>query len=124
MRRAIWIALLIAVALVFLHDVSRWVNTQSRLNESTTQLANWATEVVRPLSRDAGAQIVTAEGAKRGVRVYQYDQDQDTLMIWGAADVPGTWVIGPYRAIMKGTPIDQAFGMPFVVKSYHEAQLQ
>jgi hypothetical protein len=124
MRRAIWIALLIAVALVFLHDVSRWVNTQSRLNESTTQLANWATEVVRPLSRDAGAQIVTAEGAKRGVRVYQYDQDQDTLMIWGAADVPGTWVIGPYRAIMKGIPIGQALGMPFVVKSYHEAQLQ
>ena len=124
MRRALWIALLIAVALVFLHDVSRWVNTQSRLNESTTQLANWATEVVRPLSRDAGAQIVTAEGAKRGVRVYQYNQDQDTLMIWGAADVPGTWVIGPYRAIMKGTPIDQALGMPFVVKSYHEAQLQ
>ncbi len=124
MRRALWIALLIAVAVVFLHDVSRWVNTQSRLNESTTQLADWATEVVRPMNRDAASQVVTAEGAKRGVRVYQYDQDQDTLMIWGAADVPGTWVIGPYRAVMKGTPIDQALGMPFVVKSYHQAQLQ
>ncbi len=65
------------------------MNTQSRLNESTTQLADWATEVVRPMNRDAASQVVTAEGAKRGVRVYQYDQDQDTLMIWGAADVPG-----------------------------------
>lgn len=124
MRRALWIALLLAVALVFLHDVSRWVNTQSRLNESTTQLADWATEVVRPMNRDAASRVVTAEGAKRGVRVYQYDQDQDTLMIWGAADVPGTWVIGPYRAVMKGTPIDQALGVPFVVQSYHQAQLQ
>ena len=124
MRKAIGIALVIAVALVFLNDVGRWVNAQSQLNESTAQLADWASTNMHATSRDAGAQIVTTQGAKTGVRVYQYDQDQNTLRIWSSADVLGTWVIGPYMAVTRGTPIDQALGVPFVVKSYQQAQLQ
>jgi len=124
MRKAIGIALVIAVALVFLNDVGRWVNAQSQLNESTAKLADWASANVHATTRDAGAQIVTTQGAKTGVRVYQYDQDQNTLRIWSSADVLGTWVVGPYVAVTRGTPMDQALSVPFVVKSYQQAQLQ
>lgn len=124
MRRAIGIALVVAVALVFLNDVGRWVNAQSKLNESTAQLAEWAALNVQTQSRDAGALLVSSEGAKQGVRVYQYDQDQTSVRIWSSADVPGTWVIGPYVAVTKGTPIDQALGVPFVVRGYQQAQFQ
>jgi hypothetical protein len=124
MRRAIGIALVVAIALVFLNDAGRWVNSQSRLNESTAQLAEWAATNLAGKSRDAAAQIVSAEGTKYGMQVYQYDQDQSTVRIWSAVDVPGTWVIGPYVAITKGTPVDQSLGAPFVVRSYQQAQFQ
>ena len=54
MRRAIGILLVVAVALVFLNDVGRWVNAQSRLNESTAQLAEWAATNVHDESRESG----------------------------------------------------------------------
>jgi hypothetical protein len=124
MKRAIGIALVVAIALVFLNDVGRWVNAQSRLNESTAQLAEWAATSLAGNGRDSAAQLVSVEGAKRGIAVYQYDQDQNTVRIWGSADVSGTWVIGPYVAITKGVPLDQALGVPFVVRSYQQAQFQ
>jgi hypothetical protein len=124
MRRAIGIALVVAIALVFLNDVGRWVNAQSQLNENTAQLAEWAATSLAGRNRDAAAQLVTAEGTKRGLTVYQYDQDQNTVRIWGSVDVSGTWVIGPYVAITRGTPLDQALGVPFVVRSYQQAQFQ
>jgi hypothetical protein len=123
-RRAIGIVFALAVALVFLNDAGRWVNAQSRLNESTAELAQWTATNVRNDSPAAGSAIVTAEGARRGVRVYQYDSDQTTLEVWSSADVPGTWVVGPYLAVMKGTPVDKAFGATFAVKAYQQAQFQ
>ena len=124
MRRAIGVALVIAVAVVFLNDIGRWVNAQSRLNEDTAHLADWTAANVHTASRDAGAQLATTEGARLGIRVYQYDQDQNSVRIWSSSDVPGTWVIGPYVAVAKGVPIDQALGVPFVVRSYQQSQLQ
>jgi hypothetical protein len=124
MRRAIAVALVVAVALVFLNDAGRWVNAQSQLNESTTQLAQWAATNIVGQDRNAAARIVSAEGAKRGISVYQYDQDQTTVRVWSSVAVRGTWLVGPYVAITKGTPIDQARGAPFVVKSYQQAQFQ
>jgi hypothetical protein len=123
-RRAIGILFAVALALVFLNDAGRWVNAQSRLNENTAQLAQWTATNVRDDSPEAGSPIVTAEGAKRGVRVYQYDSNQNTVEIWSSAEVPGTWVVGPYLAVMKGTPVDQAFGATFAVKAYQQAQFQ
>jgi hypothetical protein len=67
---------------------------------------------------------VAAEGLKRGVRVYEYDQDRYTVRIWGSADAPGTWVIGPVAAVIRGIPVEQALSVPFVVRSYQLAQLQ
>jgi len=124
MRRAVGVALVVVVALVFLNDVGRWVNAQSELNENTSLLADWAAANVHASGRDAGSGIVTSEGARRGIHVYQYDQDQNTVRIWGSTDVLGTWVIGPYSAVARGVPIDQALGTPFVVRSYEQAQLQ
>lgn len=124
MRRAIGIALVVAVAVVFLNDVGRWVNAQSRLNESTAQLAEWAATNVRETSPSAGRPIVVAEGARRGVRVVQYDSDQNTLRVSSSADVPGSWIVGPYVAVTHGTPLDKAMGSVFVVRSYQQAQFQ
>ena len=81
MRRAIGIAMVIAIAVVFLNDIGRWVNSQSQLNESTAHLADWAAANVHSASRDVGAGRVTAEGARLGMRIYQYDQDQNTVRI-------------------------------------------
>jgi hypothetical protein len=123
-RRAVGIALAIVVALVFLNDVGRWVNAQSRLNESTTELADWAAENVSSGTRDLGAPVVISEGARRGLRVYRYDQDEFTVSVWASADVPGTWVVGPYVAVLDGKPLEQALSVPFVVRSYQQARHQ
>jgi hypothetical protein len=125
MRRAVGIVLVIAVALVFLNDASRWVNAQSRLNESTAELAQWAALNVHDQSRAQAAPIVAAQGTKRGLTVYQYDQDQTTVRLWSSAEVPGTWVVGPYMAATtQHVPLDKAFGIPFVVRSYQQEQFQ
>jgi hypothetical protein len=124
MRRAIGIALAIAVAFVFLNDAGRWVNAQSRLNESTAQLAEWAATNLHEQNRDQAALSVAGEGAKSGVKVYQYDQDQTTVRVWSSAEVSGTLVVGPYIAVSKGTPLKQAFDIPLVVRSYQQAQFQ
>jgi hypothetical protein len=124
-RRALWIVLAIALALIFLNDASRWVNAQSRLNETTAEIAQWAALNVHDQTRDRGAQLVAAEAARRGVQVYQYDQDPTTVRVWSSVDVPGTWVVGPYVAVTTGgIPADKAFGVPFVVRSYQQAQFQ
>jgi hypothetical protein len=123
-RRAIGIALAVAVALVFLNDVGRWVNAQSRLNESSAQLAEWAATNVRESNPSVGGPVVVAEGAKLGVRVVQYDSDANTVRVWSSVDVPGTWLVGPYVAVTSGTPLDKAIGSSFVVRSYQQAQFQ
>ena len=124
MRRAVGIALVVVVALVFLNDVGRWVNAQSKLNEGTAQLAQWAAANVRTDNQKIASKMVSAEGERRGTRVYEYDQDQNAVRIWSSVDVHGTWVIGPYVAVVKGIPIDQALGVPFVVRSYQQAEFQ
>jgi hypothetical protein len=120
----LWIALAVLVALVFLNDIGRWVNGQSQLNENASVLSQWATDNVRGGSVAANGQKVIAEGAKHGLTVYRYDQDENSLRIWGSAEVPGTWVIGPYVAVLNGTPLDRALGVPFVVRTYQEARRQ
>ena len=125
MRRAAAIALTVAVALVFLNDVGRWVNAQSQLNESTSELAEWAAVNLHDQNREQAGKLVASEAAKRGVTVYQYDQDQTAVRIWTSVDVPGTWVVGPYIAITsKRASAGQAFGVPFVVRSYQQAPFQ
>jgi hypothetical protein len=123
-KRFVGILLVVGIAVVFLNDAGRWVNSQSQLNEKTAQLAEWAATNVKDQSRDSGSRTVAGEGAAQGVHVYQYDQDQTTVRIWSSLDVPGTWVVGPYVAISRGTPLAQAFGVPFVVRSYQQAQFQ
>lgn len=124
MRRAVGIALAVAIALVFLNDIGRWVNAQSRLNEDTAELAQWAAANVRTDNAAIATRMVSTEGERRGTRVYQYDQDQNTVRIWSSTDVHGTWVIGPYVAVVKGTPMDEALSVPFVVRSYQQAEFQ
>ncbi len=124
MKRLVGILLVVGIAVVLINDVGRWVNSQSQLNEKTAQLAEWAATNVHAQSRDAGARAVAGEGAARGVYVYQYDQDQSSAQIWSSLDVPGTWVIGPWVAVSKGSPLAQAWGAPFVVRSYQQAPFQ
>jgi hypothetical protein len=123
-RRAVGISLVIAIALVFLNDVGRWVNAQAQLNANTGQLAQWASTNVGTEDSDSAERIVTREGVKLGVRVSQYDQDQYTVRVWGSADVRGTWVIGPLVAVAEGASIDRALSVPFVVRTYQQARLQ
>ncbi len=124
MRRVIVIGLVVAVAVVFLHDAGRWVNTQARLNEATTQLAEWASTNLRVQNPAEAPPIVAGEGAKRGVTVYRFEQDQTTVRVWTSANVVGTWVVGPYMAVNRGTPLRQSIGAPFVVRSYRQEQIQ
>jgi len=124
MRKALGIALVILIALVFLNDVGRWVNAQSALNEETTALAQWASENVRGPNATVNGQIVTAEGVRRGVRVDTFEQSETELRVWCSAEVPGTWVIGPYTAVLNGKPVDQALSFPFIVRSSQVARLQ
>lgn len=124
MRRAFAIAFIVLVAVVFLNDVGRWVNAQSVLNQKTTQLAQWASENVRGENVDQNRSIVIAEGARTGVRVDKYEQTAGEARILTIAEVPGTWVIGPYVAVLNGTPLDQALGGPFIVRSSEVARLQ
>jgi hypothetical protein len=123
-RRVISIALVIALAIVFLNDIGRWVNSQSRINEKTARLAEWAAAEVKSSDRNAGARMVMEQASKDGLTVTGYDQNDYTIKIWTATDVPGTIVLGPYTGLLRAVPIDQALAHPFVVKSYQEASRQ
>lgn len=124
MRRILAIVLLVAVALLFLNDVGRWVNSQSKLNEATAELADWAATNVRISDTAEAARRVSDEGTRRGVKVERYEQDQYVVRVWTTRDVGGTWVLGPYNAVMKGTPVDQALSVPFVVRGYKQSSFQ
>ena len=124
MRRAIGIALVVAIALVFLNDVGRWVNAQSQLNESTEQLVQWSATGGHSENATAGRAAAVAEGSRRGLRVDGFEQNKSIVSVVTSADVPGTWVLGPYTALIRGVPVEQALSVPFVVRGYGQAQTQ
>lgn len=114
----------VALVAIVLNDGGRWFNAQARLNESTAQVADSASVSLRNSTRDAAAQSVVEDAGRHGIRVTQYGQDPNSLQIWTAADVQGTWVLGPYVALLGGTPFDQAMAAPFVIKDYQQAQFR
>lgn len=121
-RRVIWILLLLAIVALVLNDGGRWFNTRSSLSEATSELGAWASSNLSAQTRDQAANAIAEKASQAGITVYQYGQDPNGVQIWTQTDVRGTWVLGPYAALVRGVPFKQALHSPFVVRDYVQAQ--
>lgn len=122
MRRVLWIVFLVAIVVVVLNDGGHWFNARSNLSQQTSQLGAWASTTVANQSRDQAAASLVEKAQESGIRVYQYGQDANGVEIWTETDVKGTWVLGPYVAVLKGVPFKKAIGSPLVIRDYVQAQ--
>jgi len=121
-RRVLWIVILVAIVAVVLNDGGRWFNTRSNLSQATSELGAWASSNLSSVTRDQAADAIAKKAGEAGITVYQYGQDPNGVQIWTQTDVTGTWVLGPYAALVRGVPFKQARHAPFVVKDYVQAQ--
>jgi hypothetical protein len=122
MKRIIGIVIFVAILAIILNDGGRWFNAKASLRTATSDLSGWASASARSLGRDRASQELVNQATIRGIRVYQYGQDDNGIQIWTESDVRGTWVLGPYIALTKGIPFNQAIGHSFVVQDYSQAQ--
>jgi hypothetical protein len=122
MKRILGIVVLVAILALILNDGGRWFNAKSQLRTATSELSGWASTSARVVGRDKAAQELVNQATIRGVRVSQYGQDDNGIQIWTEQDVRGTWLLGPYIALSKGVPANQAMGHAFVVHDYAQAQ--
>lgn len=122
MKRILWILFLVAVLAVVFNDGGRWFNGRQNLADATSQLGAWASTNLSAQTRNEAANAIAQRAAQGGITVYQYGQDPSGVQIWTETDVNGTWVIGPYLALVKGTPFQQALHSPLVIHDYVQAQ--
>ena len=116
------IALLILAT--FANDLVRYLSAQTALRNGTNDLVTWAAANGRGVPRDQIATALVTQAAKDDIRVYQYGQTDVSMQIWTEADVKGTWVVGPYIAVIHGVPLKSAFKTPFVIRDYGGAPYQ
>lgn len=114
MKIFLTVALVLAVGVVFVNDTGRYGNTRYDLSSVTEQVVDEISSSARNKTRDEAAIKAATMAAAKGVRVYQYDQNDEGIQVWTEATVTGTWVLGPYKAWRAGKPL----GTPFVVRDY------
>lgn len=108
------VSLVIGVGAVFVNDAGRYSNTRYDLSNVTEQIVDELASSARNKTRDQAATAAAAMAAEKGMRVYQYDQNNQGIQVWTEATVTGTWILGRYMAWRAGKPL----GTPFVVRDY------
>jgi hypothetical protein len=68
------------------------------------------------LPPDQLATQLANQAKARDIRITQYALADNSIHIWAEKNVEGTWVLGPYLALAKGTPLAKAWKATFVVK--------
>jgi hypothetical protein len=106
MKRVLLIALGVALAVTFVHDLGAYVNARRNVVEATRDAADVAAGVATS-GRDAAARAAVETAAVYGVTVYLYNQDNTRVEVWGKMEVTDTWVYAPVTGWIEGRPADQ-----------------
>lgn len=106
MKKVLVIALIVGVAVTFVHDLGAYVDVRRTLVEATRDAADIAAGLATT-GRDTAARAAADAAAERGVTVYLYDQDDTRVEIWAKMEVEGTWVYGPFTALVEARPSEQ-----------------
>lgn len=123
MRKLLWLAFLIALLAVVLNDGGRWFNAKSDLSQATSQLGSWATANLGTGTDLATAtQRISQQAAEQKVTLFKYQQDANGFVIETQTNVRGTWILGPYVAVLKGVPFKKSFDTPMVINDSVQAQ--
>lgn len=106
MKKILVIALVVALAVTFVHDLGAYVNARRALVEGTRDAADVAAGVATT-GRNAAARAAADKALERGVTVYLYDQDGTRVEVWGRIEVEGTWVYAPVTGFIEERPAEQ-----------------
>jgi len=105
-KKLLIIAVVLAVAITFVHDLGSYVNARRRLIEGSREAAELAAGMGAS-SRDEAARAAAERAAERGVTVYMYNQDSTRVEVWAKIEVEDTWVYAPVTAFIEGRDADQ-----------------
>ena len=118
MKNLIYTVLIVAALAVAFNDGGRIFVAKNTLRNDTSSLAVWASNNVGGLSRTDAAAILAERAKAYGTELYQYGQDQQGVQVWTRKTVDGLWVVGTYKAVLRGVPFRQAWGLTTVVEDY------
>lgn len=106
MKKALAFALVVALAVTFVHDLGAYVNARRAVAEGARDAADVAAGLAST-GRDAAARAAADKALERGVTVYLYNQDGTRVEVWTKIEVEGTWVYAPVIAFIQGRPAGQ-----------------
>lgn len=119
MKKLLIIAVVLAVAITFVHDLGAYVNARRALIEGSREAAEVAAGLGSS-GRDEAARSAAEKAAERGVTVYMYNQDSTRVEVWAKIEVDETWVYAPVTALIEGRDADQ----PPVLEHYETSPLR
>lgn len=120
-RRIIGIIILLAVLVIAGNDGWRYVTAQQALRDTTYDLATWAATNASTMTRNAAATTLASMAQTRGVRVYQYGQNEQGIQVWTEAPVTKTIAVATIVNLAKGRPFAEARKEPLMIRDYREA---
>jgi hypothetical protein len=124
LKRILIIVFWVAVVALILNDGGRYAQSVIDLRTSSRSVLDKAAlGSAKQTQAQLGQQIGTLAAAQ-GIRVTQFASGPGSLTLWTEEDVAGTWVIGPYLAVSRGVPVQQALATPFTIKYEATAALR
>lgn len=111
MERLLRILLVVVIIAVPVNEIGRYATAAYNLDVVTRDTAQEAAREVRTknASRDAAGRVAVQYAAERGVTLYGYDQTDTEVRVWTQIEVRGSVLVGPYRALVAGAPLDTSY---------------
>lgn len=106
MKKIIVIAVVIAIAVVIVHDLGAFVTARRMVTEGTREAGDVAAGLATQ-GRDTAAREAVATAAKRGVEIVSFNQDETYVEVEGRIEISGTWVYAPLVARISNRPPDE-----------------
>jgi hypothetical protein len=105
-KKVIVTALIVAVAVTFVHDLGAYVNARRTVVEAARDAADVAAGVATS-GRDAAARAAADSAADSGATVYLYDQDSTRVEVWGKDRGRRHMGVRTVTAFVEDRPSDQ-----------------
>lgn len=113
LKTVLKIALVLAIAIVVVNDIGRYVQAQSKLHDGTTIVLEWSAQNARFLGKDKAALQAETMAAQNGITLTGYGQDQTTVTIATSLQLDGTWVLARVVALKNSKPANTPYVLTF-----------
>lgn len=107
-----WIkrALIVAIALVLLNDVGRYLVATYHISERSRAMAFEAAKLAKSdPSANSGWSTAQRIAQEAGIEVLGYEQSPQSATVVTRITVTGTWVLGPVYTFMTRQPLSTPF---------------